>query len=384
MFFPRKEEITVELSSAEPLRVLSLGASSFAAWSFTGEPSASYQVPRPLSEAAYRAGSYAKDEASRKDMEGILHAAARYASNSNAMRELLRSYLLIESSGQASSPLSLLGGARRALEYLSQQEGSAAWLASVTSKNAASTIAASSWYLSQNKTASLLLSSQEDPRPASSAPSLRLGNSTFLAVRAGKLVLSSSFPYSVEVPAFYIASEEVSSSQWSTFIQEQGEWALSNTSSLVKEGLATDSYLQGSEDPRYPKPSVPGVSWYAAAAYCRWLSNKLPAELSDYEVRLPRETEWEWAAKSTLGLEAMSGGLWEWCLDAYVPLDFLRADENSIETVASSERSVRGGSWAAASLTIHERASLPAASCSPFVGFRPVIALRTRKGRGSI
>jgi formylglycine-generating enzyme required for sulfatase activity len=67
----------------------------------------------------------------------------------------------------------------------------------------------------------------------------------------------------------------------------------------------------------------------------------------------------------------MAGGLWEWCADAYAPLDFLPAGSG----VASPQRSVRGGSWAnPGKMPIGTRAGLEPAVGAPFVGFRPVIA----------
>ena len=42
-----------------------------------------------------------------------------------------------------------------------------------------------------------------------------------------------------------------------------------------------------------PNHPVTDVSWFDATAYCRWLSDH-----AGYEVRLPDEPEWQWAAQS--------------------------------------------------------------------------------------
>jgi formylglycine-generating enzyme required for sulfatase activity len=134
-----------------------------------------------------------------------------------------------------------------------------------------------------------------------------------------------------------------------------------------------EQYFQYSSHPRE------NVSWYQAVAFTRWLSDKL-----GYEVRLPREEEWEKAArgtdgrsypwglkyipgyanvnevsasvgpysiglttavgmysqgKSPYGVLDMSGNVWEWCLNKY-------GDSAQIDVDASGEpRVVRGGSW---------------------------------------
>ena len=79
------------------------------------------------------------------------------------------------------------------------------------------------------------------------------------------------------------------------------------------------------------KPYVAGVSWYDAAAFCKWLSKK---EGKPY--RLPTEAEWEYACRAgtttpfssgpqspqageanAWGLMNMHTGVREWCLDWY-------------------------------------------------------------------
>ncbi len=54
---------------------------------------------------------------------------------------------------------------------------------------------------------------------------------------------------------------------------------------------------------------VLGVNWYAAEAYCNWLSERLG--LSQGVIRLPTEAEWEWAARGPDGKRYPWGDDWK-------------------------------------------------------------------------
>ncbi|MBX0330069.1 SUMF1/EgtB/PvdO family nonheme iron enzyme [Oscillochloris sp. ZM17-4] len=115
-------------------------------------------------------------------------------------------------------------------------------------------------------------------------------------------------PYS-----FKIARYPVTNAEFAAFLEANGSDGYDNTQPWwTEEGK---KYLFPDGQPRYTEPNywnnaqfnspaqpVVGVSWYEAAAYCRWLSaigwerGWLP---QDQEIRLPTSLEWERAARHT-------------------------------------------------------------------------------------
>ncbi|MEI6757137.1 MAG: NACHT domain-containing protein [Chlorobium sp.] len=151
-----------------------------------------------------------------------------------------------------------------------------------------------------------------------------------------------------------------------------------NNAALFRSGYDEERKFDGEDQP------VVAVTWYAAQAYCLWLS-LLEGDKALY--RLPTEIEWEWVAggqQGTVGkkvrdypwpkkrgapssklanfgnnvgattpvgrypegatpegLYDMAGNVWEWTESLY--------DENTPKKDLNPARSVRGGSWGYAS-----------------------------------
>ena len=163
--------------------------------------------------------------------------------------------------------------------------------------------------------------------------------------------LSNEYPVrSVTLNSYYIGKYEVTEAQWKA-VMGSPPWG--------------DSY---------PK----GVSWYAAQAFCKKLS-----EATGKKYVLPTEAQWEYAARggnksrsykyaggnnikkvawykenksrrnackvgrkkaNELGIYDMSGNTWEWCSDWYDAYDKEDTD-NPQGAAEGSCRVVRGGSW---------------------------------------
>jgi len=193
--------------------------------------------------------------------------------------------------------------------------------------------------------------------------------------------------HNVFLDTFYMDKYEVTNAQYKQFMDATGHRA--------------PAYWN---DDKFNQPDHPvvGVTWRDAKAYCEWTGK-----------RLPKEAEWEKAARGGLvgkkypwgdrithenanykgiggkdqwdnaapvgsfapngyGLYDMAGNVWEWCADwlssSYYAISPV---QNPTGPDSGSTHVLRGGSWAGPAY--HLRAayrSLPAGGRAPFVGFR--------------
>ncbi|MDR2159810.1 MAG: SUMF1/EgtB/PvdO family nonheme iron enzyme [Treponema sp.] len=386
LFFPLSHPVEGALRPDDPAAAFAFAAADYAAWTFAGEPTASWQIPQSLSEGAYRTGPWLEPAGDREtaagegvdtgggglDADGILRASARFAVTRAALRDLMRAKFLADNGGLSPSPVTLYRSAAGMLLYLSENPGFAETLAGILPEDAATAFTGSGWYRKQ--AASPAADSggpgagREDP-PASTLPA---GGEIPAALRIGSLNFIRSSGKGGR--SFLIGETAVSKEAFEQFLQARPQWGRDRLPVLIDEGLVNGDYLSPSGD-----GPVTAVSWHAAAAFCAWLGESLPPSMDSWELRLPTEAEWE-DAEGMAEFHEMTGDVWEWCADPFVPLPFLPAPARAIEAVGSPQRPVRGGAWVNTG-TAAARGSLPPELCSSFVSFRPVIVPRTGTGK---
>ena len=357
LFFPLRCPVEFTLETGDPAAAFAGAIADFAAWSFGGEPTAVWQIPLSLSEGAYRTGPE-NDPA----VEELLQAASRFTVTRAALRDLVRAKIFLDSGGLSPSPAGLTDSISDILLFLSENPGSAEWLSGLLPPESAAVVRASNWYKSEFSAETHILPGSDTGVPA--AGRFELAGLFFTGIPAGTLVsggfISSSapFPHSADIKNFMISENPVPRTLFETFLNENPLWR-EEQSDLYPAEI-------------YERVEITGISWFAAEAFCQWLTKRLPASMAAMEVRLPTEAEWEYAAKTgivNMGNSARAG--WEWCADPFVPLPFIKVSNKAAQTAGSPERSLRGRPSPASAET---RASLPPDFSSPFVTFRPVIA----------
>ncbi len=201
--------------------------------------------------------------------------------------------------------------------------------------------------------------------------------STLVLIPAGSFVMGSDTlqqtrpQHPVELDAFCIGRTEVTNAQFQRFLQETGHELFASRWDV--------HYEEGRED--YP---VVYVSWFDAAAYCKWAGGRLPTEAEwEKAARGPRGLPYPWGqdwdknrcnsltmddpaqvsrmaimdvgrgttpvgsfplGASPYGVLDMLGNAVEWCSSAYADYPYLAGDGRE-GTDPESLRILRGGCW---------------------------------------
>jgi hypothetical protein len=210
----------------------------------------------------------------------------------------------------------------------------------------------------------LRLSEIGDPRPGVSVID-GMPDILWRPISSGEVVIEGHGRFEVE--PFHMSAYPITHAQFEAFLTAPDEFQTQDW----WEGLERKKPVSG-RIRRHGNYPATHVSWYDATAFCRWLSVRLA-----FEVRLPDEWEWQWAAQSAhddfvypwgvewregvantnesgigrttavgiypggrseQGVYDLSGNVWEWCRNLY-------DDPRRTEPRAEGSRVLRGGSW---------------------------------------
>ncbi len=205
---------------------------------------------------------------------------------------------------------------------------------------------------------------------------------------------------------------EVTRELYLRFVTARPQWSRSNLAQLRENDRVDEQYLSWRESGGDTALPVSHVSYHAANAFAEWFEELLPPELQGSDVRLPTESEWEWAARAVSAtiedsvfkdrgvsgpaaltvnrsprapIADLLGNVWEWTSSWYHPAAYAAApktgaDGKVVSTEAfdmspGAQRVVRGGSWVnpPGSVGVVTRGAQPAEASTPFLGFRIVI-----------
>lgn len=191
-----------------------------------------------------------------------------------------------------------------------------------------------------------------------------------------------SYPAKAYHEGFYVLQSVVTQKMYSDFLEKNPEWLKSNKSELIASGLVDDQYLQDffseSSNP------VTYLSQFAASAYCEWLTSIVQEKYPEYSVVLPQFSQWEKSA-SLLGTGQRSNetffyNVWQWTNSIFYPSSPFSQDTASFQATENvfdlhGQFIVKGGSKIDKKGTVspYTNGSLSPETCSPVVGFRPII-----------
>jgi formylglycine-generating enzyme required for sulfatase activity len=376
-------------------------------------------LPPLLSEVA-AATAHSADEDFLEATRALIAEFAFFVDSEAELRELVYALALLETRGGPFFHLSLSRLAQTARDLLGPADTEIYWIVAALESAVRSggiarglidTAAFERFHLGYLQQ----LQQRADPATSGVVGAVSIGGLRFLPVPGGVVRMGrtpdeargridSSMPYLVLVEPLLFGRTEVTRDLFSRFLAEQPEFQPGR--------VDAPGYLEGWVGAVYPEGTgafpVTGVSHGAAEAFCDWLTTRVPASLRGYEVRLPSEAEWDWAARgagqdrpsqdsvfldsgelapaaeggaNSLGLIGLWGSVWEWTADWYFPASHLLASEDPARnplfgSALGSQRVVKGGSWANSRQEIREqtRGAQPVDWATPYTGFRVVLA----------
>jgi iron(II)-dependent oxidoreductase len=418
LFVKPRRQLSFDLDVQDPDALLEFALTDFAA---------NPHIPEIITDTV-QAGFQAAGPAERAIYYDYLDNVKYFVTNKLQFSRLLAASTRLAAGGKLLTPGALIELAGTWTDLLERYDNLLFWLLLSLPEETSREVTRSAWfeqYLARYRQAG---GEEGPPAPVRGTP-VDVGGLRFRPVPGGVLqqgvtdadTLTPLLAHGVTIPAFYLAETEVSNRLYQRFLAASPRWRKSNLESLLAEGLVGESYLADWEEDSYPAGEadlpVVQVSFFAAEAFCRWLASSSTGLPSGYTVRIPYESEWEYAARGGLaalpyptgsapgsarfleegvegplnvgasepngyGLKDMSGNVWEWCADWYSPVRYFFTSWDAGRNLPGSggppagfERVVRGGSWAnrADLVKLYTRASQPGDWCTPYLGFRPLL-----------
>ncbi len=215
----------------------------------------------------------------------------------------------------------------------------------------------------------------------------------------GFLFDNEKWAHRVDLAPFSLARHAVTEDEYAAFVDDDGYrrrelwgeagWAWCRSEEATEPLYWSKEEVSGWQvrefdrsRPISSRRPVIHVNWHEADAYCRWAGRRLPRE-SEWEAaargpeRLhypwgeqkpgPERANLDWAAGQTLpvdmlaagdgagGCRQMIGNVWEWTADGFGPYEGFLADPYRDYSVPwfSGHRVLRGGAWTTRSRLIH-------------------------------
>lgn len=264
--------------------------------------------------------------------------------------------------------------------------------------------------------------------PTDSLPKIFEGSKQMVLIPSGEFLMGDSstketLVHKVKISGFYMDETPVTYADFQQYVNDGG---------TITRYWDYSSY-------NIPEQPISGISWYHAVNYCNWRSLKeglKPAYfktgkldnwgLEGWELdsaaegyRLPKEAEWEFAARGGLdqkdypwgddfddswanydtdkgrtkgewwrlatvksqkkngyGLYGMAGNIWEWCQDQYDADFYTKSSECNPMSPFGRARVVRGGGWGSPTpeyLKVFKRSYAAPSNYNYSIGFRCVL-----------